>query len=106
MKFNKERKKEIDEVIRQIINNYKPEKIFLFGSSLNKSTKKPSDIDLLIIKETKKHRLRRRADALKKVSYNIPLDIIVLTPEELKILENKNSTFIMEILKKGAILYG
>ncbi|MHA1342228.1 MAG: nucleotidyltransferase domain-containing protein [Promethearchaeota archaeon] len=106
MKFNKEIEKEIDELVRQIVINYKPEKIILFGSATNKSIKKPNDIDLLIIKETKIPRLRRRADALQKVSYNIPLDVIVLTPEELKILKNKKSTFIEEILKKGTILYG
>ena len=40
MKFNKEIEKEIDELVRQIVINYKPEKIILFGSATNKSIKK------------------------------------------------------------------
>ena len=104
--MNKKINKEIDALVEQLIHSYHPQKIILFGSAQDKSKKYPNDIDILIIKDTTQPRLRRRAEALKKVSCNMPLDLIILTPREVEILEKKNAMFIKEILKTGTILYG
>ena len=97
--------KELQSIIRQIVNNSEPNKIILFGSGSESAKKFPNDFDLLIINDMSVPRIRRRAEILRNVDYNIPLDIIILTPVELNFLIKNNSIFINEILKKGIILY-
>jgi predicted nucleotidyltransferase len=46
--------KKIKEVIQDIIREYKPEKIYLFGSLAWGKPNKDSDIDIFIVKKTKK----------------------------------------------------
>lgn len=45
--------REIEKIREQIIQGYKPEKIILFGSSVNKKQRSASDIDLAVIKKNK-----------------------------------------------------
>ena len=65
MKLQNTNDSELKSILEQIINNYHPEKIILFGSATTESAIKPNDFDLLVIKNTKMPRLRRRAEALK-----------------------------------------
>ena len=104
--MNKKIKKEIDNLVNQLVSHYKPEKIILFGSAKKKGRQRPNDIDLLVIKKTNQRRLRRRAEAMKNISCDIPVDLIILTPEEVEILKSKNTSFIKQIIEKGIYLYG
>jgi HEPN domain-containing protein len=61
--------------------------------------------DLLIIQETDLPRIRRRGALLKNIRYHVPLDVLVLTPRELRQLKEARSRFIAEILKQGIVLY-
>jgi len=92
-------------IIKEIINNSNPTKIILFGSAVNPNNDNPNDFDLLIIKDMKAPRLRRRAEILKKIDYNIPLDILVFTPKEVEFLIKHKSPFLNDIMKKGVVLY-
>ena len=80
----------LNSIVEDIIKNYGPGKIILFGSGTNTGKREPNDFDLLIIKDTTTARLHRRKEALKHVSYDIPLDLIILTPQEVDILKEKN----------------
>lgn len=46
-------------IVNKIIKDYHPDKIILFGSFAKGNPRPESDIDLLIIKETKKRRVDR-----------------------------------------------
>ena len=81
----------LKEITNRLVAEFNPEKIILFGSATTDSAIKPNDFDLLVIKNTKMPRLRRRAEVLKNVEYNIPLDLIVLTPNEIKRLLDFNN---------------
>ena len=91
--------------IQQLIANYKPEKIILFGSRVTRNVHEDSDYDFLIIKETSTRRLNRREEALRNTTRTVPLDLIILTPEEFNTLKEMNSQFIEEILSTGKVVY-
>lgn len=92
--------------IDQLIKNYKPEKIILFGSRAWGEPDDESDVDLLIIKITNTRRLNRREEALSNIERDVPVDVIILTPDEINYLVNEmRSEFIKEILQKGKVLY-
>ena len=97
--------KELDRIVATLIEKYKPEKIILFGSLATGKIQEWSDIDLLIIKETSTRRVYRRAEALKEIERNVPIDVIILTPDEVKFLCDENSLLIKDILEKGSVVY-
>jgi len=98
--------KKITKQIVKSLKPYRPEKIFLFGSSASGKSKKDSDIDLLIIKKTTKPHFKRIPEArLRLWEINKAFDILVMTPEDIKKRLNLGDFFIEEILRKGKLLY-
>lgn len=96
---------EIQEIVNQICKNYNPEKIIVFGSFLKGKLRKDSDIDLMIVKSTQKDYFKRTYEVRRYLDTDIPLDILVYTPQELKERCSLGDYFIQEILDKGKILY-
>lgn len=98
--------KELKTIVKQIVDKYNPEKIILFGSFVFGKENKNSDIDLLIIKNTKKDQYKRIPEA-RSCLYNInkAFDILVMTPKEIKKRLKLGDFFIEEIIEKGKILY-
>lgn len=73
-------------LIKQIINQAereKPEKVIAFGSLVSGQFKKGSDIDLLIIKNTKERPIDRYIKFRLLFDLEYPFDLFVLTEKEL-----------------------
>ncbi|MBC7218218.1 MAG: nucleotidyltransferase domain-containing protein, partial [Candidatus Caldatribacterium sp.] len=64
-------------IIGELVQQYHPERIILFGSLSRGEETEESDIDLLIIKRTGERRVNRRAEALRGIPRRVPLDVIV-----------------------------
>lgn len=92
-------------IVSKIVEFYKPELIILFGSFANNNYTEDSDLDLLVVKNTRKRPLWRRVEVRKMIRRDIPIDIIVFTPAEFMQLRESGSAFIEEILKNGEVLY-
>lgn len=97
--------KDLDKLITQIKNSYNPNKIIIFGSTARFGPKEDRDVDLLIIKDTKKDHIRRSYEVRKCIDTKFPLDILVYTPSEFKKRFNLGDMFIREILETGKIVY-
>ena len=67
MRSNIEIYSELKSILNQVINNYHPERVILFGSATKGNLSNVNDFDLLVIKNTTTNRLRRRGEALKNV---------------------------------------
>ena len=97
----------IAEVVEKIKTEYRPEKIILFGSYAYGKPTSDSDLDLLIVMETRD----RPAERIRKVSdlfdpRPLPMDFIVLTPSEMRHRLSGFDPFLEEVLEKGQRLYG
>jgi len=97
--------RELHKIVATLVEKYQPEKIILFGSLATGRVHKWSDVDLLIVKETSTRRVYRRAEALKGIKRNVPIDLIILTPEEVRLLCDERALFIKGVLEKGSIMY-
>lgn len=99
---------EIQLIKEQLIRNYKAEKIILFGSLAYGNYTSDSDLDLLIVKsgldEVKRH--VRHYQVRKLLSGNMPMDILVYTPYEIKKRLYLGDPFIKKIFSEGKVLYG
>ena len=96
--------KEIESIVFQLKKDYKPELIMIFGSYATGKINADSDVDILIVKKTKKRPIWRRVEARKSIETDLPIDILVYTPEEYAKLA-KTSLFIKSIIAQGKILY-
>lgn len=108
MTADEELRKIILNIVEKIKREYQPEKIILFGSYAYGTPDRDSDIDLLIIKETRDRPIDRRVAVARMVSDPkrlIPFESIVLTPKEVKERLEIGDQFVKEILEKGKVLY-
>ncbi|MBI2357864.1 MAG: nucleotidyltransferase domain-containing protein [Deltaproteobacteria bacterium] len=99
---------EIEKIVRKIVEGYGPERIILFGSYAYGVPHQDSDVDLLIIKQTSQpfiDRLVQVRKILTDPNRSVPLETIVLTPEELNARLKIGDQFIQEILTRGEVLY-
>jgi len=90
----------------KIVKAVKPERIILFGSYAYGQPTPDSDVDLLIIWNTRKPgpaRYRAISNALRPRP--CALDIIVRTPREIALSRERIDPFLNEILRQGKVLY-
>ncbi|MFQ5796306.1 MAG: nucleotidyltransferase domain-containing protein [Candidatus Bipolaricaulia bacterium] len=95
-------------MLQKLIAEYAPQKVILFGSYADGSPGPDSDIDLLIIKETSERFIDRWVTAqriLTGTHRSVPVETLVLTPEEIENRLAVGDQFIEEILEKGEVLY-
>lgn len=97
---------QINSIKDQLVKKYKPQKIFLFGSSVTGNMTDDSDLDFLIIKDDKKDPYNRIVEVYGLVKKNIAADFIVYTPEEFGERLRLGDPFITSILLEGRVLYG
>lgn len=98
----------IKTILKQLIDQYEPTKIILFGSYALGNPDKDSDIDLLIIKDTHESFIDRWStvgNILEGTHPSIPVDTLVLTPKELEKRILMGDQFILKIMAKGKLLY-
>ena len=108
MKVSQNVKKIIQSIIQKLVAQYAPRKVILFGSYAYGVPGPDSDIDLLIIKETKERFIDRWVTVqriLTGTHHRLPVETLVLTPQEIEKREAIGDQFIQEILKKGKVLY-
>ena len=90
----------------RIVQAYKPERIILFGSAATGTAREDSDLDLLIIKRTRKPYFQRIREVIRAIHIWRSTDIFVLTPDELERGTSQNRFFLnREILAKGKVIY-
>jgi len=99
--------KEIQNIINQIIQKYKPLKIILFGSAGRREYDKVNDLDFLIIKkDVPEYGLARMRELDELIDRNIAADMLVYRPDEFEERVKLGDPFITSILREGRVLYG
>lgn len=96
---------ELKKIVTILKQNYKPEKIIIFGSTFSRKTKEWSDLDLVIIKKTNKRFYDRISEISNLITHNVPLDILIYTPDEFSRMAKDNYFIRDEVLKKGKVIY-
>jgi predicted nucleotidyltransferase len=96
----------ISKIKDKIVQEIKPEKIILFGSYAWGEPTEDSDVDLFIIQKSKEPRRIRQKELRRKLwGSDVPMDLLVYTPEEIEKRLEIDDPFILHILNKGKVLY-
>lgn len=97
---------EIQNIVKQLIDLYRPEKVILFGSLARGKINQGTDIDLFIIKsevpELGVDRIRQ-LDTI--INYKLATDFIVYKPEEVEQRLKLGDPFLKSIFEEGIVLY-
>lgn len=91
----------IDEMANRIILQFHPEKIILFGSHA-RGTAGP-DSDVMNVEGSKRQKATEIDLAL--FGLDLPVDVIVMRPEELDRNRNQIGTILYPALREGKVLY-
>jgi predicted nucleotidyltransferase len=103
--------KPIEEVVETIRKKYRPERIILFGSRVWGGSDSESDLDVLVIKRSRKRELERIREVYRLVGryqrrpYRLPLDILVKTPAEVNERLANGDDFLRDIMERGKVVY-
>ena len=102
------------DLLLEALKKADPYRIILFGSCANGITNESSDIDIMVILDnddvakTYDERLNKKLfinRLVRNINYKVPLDILVYSKEEYKIVKNVGNYFIDEIENTGKIIY-
>jgi len=108
MRASREAQELIQDILEKLLTSYPPQKVILFGSYAYGTPRQDSDIDLLIIKETSERFIDRWVTVRRILSNpkrTVPLETLVLTPQEVERRLAIGDQFLAEILEKGEVLY-
>ena len=95
----------IKTLISQIVRAFDPDRIILFGSHAYGQPGNDSDVDILVVLPFKGKPVRKAIEIRNRVNAEMPLDLIVRTPEQLAERLAQNDWFMHEIVERGRTLY-
>jgi predicted nucleotidyltransferase len=108
---------DINAVSNALVEALKPSdpfKIILFGSFAYGTPNEDSDVDIMVVldnndvSKTYEERLNKRVGIRKmvrEINYQVPLDILVYSKEELRMVKDYGNTFVIGIEKTGKVIY-
>ena len=97
--------KAIDEVVQQIVEKFKPQKIILFGSYARGNPSPESDVDMLVVMDTPLKEVQQAIQICQQIEYRFGLDLIVHTPKHLAERLKMGDWFLRDVVKEGKVLY-
>jgi len=101
------RRRALKSELKRVVEELKKagvKRIILFGSLAKDDIGIASDIDLLVVQETKKRFIERLTELYDIINPKYALDLLVYTQSEFDEMKEKNS-FVKQILREGKLLY-
>lgn len=95
----------LKEVVKRVVDAAHPEKIILFGSKAKGKSNNLSDFDLLVIKANVHRRRLAQSIYRRLLGLACPVDVIVVTPDDIKQYRNDHCLVIKPALDEGEIIY-
>lgn len=86
---------------------YNPERVYLFGSYARGEEDLLSDIDIVVIKETRAPFFDRLREVTSLFPPNLGhIDVLVYTPEEFEAMRREGNAFAEMVSEEGRLIYG
>ncbi len=96
----------IEAMVQRIVDRFQPLKVILFGSYARGEVTPDSDVDLLVVMPIVGSR-RRQATDIDMIlgDRQLPLDLIVVTPEEFDDYKHVIGHILYPAVREGKVLY-
>ena len=100
------RSRVLDEIVRRVIEVAQPDRIIVFGSAARGQMGADSDIDLLVIKGgIASRRTLAQQIYVHLFGVSAPLDVIVVTPQDVERFRDRVGSIIGPALREGKEVY-
>ena len=100
-------RREIQATCDDIVREFAPLQVILFGSYAYGTPTEDSDVDLLIVMDIPKSEFRNKAAEIQqRIPDRFRMDVLVRSPEELAYRVSYNDWFLREITERGELLHG
>ncbi len=97
--------KRIRDLSSQIVREFNPDRIILFGSYAYGSPRSDSDVDLLVVMPFTGNALSKAAEMISKVNPRFSVDLLVRRPQDIEFRLANDDCFIREVVERGRTLY-
>lgn len=99
-------RKEIQEMVKIILERFDPERIILFGSHARGEAGPDSDVDLLVVMKVEGSKREKQLELRAALhDIHVPKDIIVSIPEEFEWRKEIVGTIERPAVREGRVLY-
>ncbi|MDE0397591.1 MAG: HEPN domain-containing protein [Candidatus Poribacteria bacterium] len=99
-------RKDIQATCDDIVREFSPLQVILFGFYAYGTPTEDSDVDLLVVMDIPESETRRQAVEIRqRITRRFPMDLLVRSPEELAYRISYNDWLLREITEKGEVLY-
>ena len=99
-------RKDIQATCDDIVREFAPLQVILFGSYAYGTPTEDSDVDLLVVMEIPESETSRQASEIwQRIPYRFSMDLLVRSPAEIAYRVAHNDWFLREITEKGEVLY-
>ena len=100
-------RREIQATCDDIVREFAPLQVILFGSYAYGTPTEDSDVDFLIVMDIPKSEFRNKAAEIQqRIPDRFRMDVLVRSPEELAYRVSYNDWFLREITERGELLHG
>ena len=96
---------EIEAIAERIGEEFRPERVILFGSHAYGAPSADSDIDLLVVMEHNGRGITQALEIVRRLKPKIPIDVVVRAPQEIRRRLAWNDFFLKEVVGHGEVLY-
>ncbi len=99
-------RREILAMCDDIVREFDPLKVILFGSYAYGVPSEESDVDLLVVMDISESETRGKAvEIRRRIPRRSRMDLLVRSPEEIAYRVAHNDWFMQEITERGQVLY-
>ncbi len=97
----------VDQIVEIIVRDFHPERIIIFGSVARHEATDDSDLDILVVMDTDRPHFRRSSPIKHRVyeTFLLPMDMIVLTPQEFEAYKDVDTSLAHHIVSTGVVTY-
>lgn len=96
---------QIEGLSREIVREFDPERIILFGSHAYGTPTEYSDVDLLVIMSFEGSTFRKSVEIARRIAPAFYVDFVVRSPEDVTRRYREGDPLIREALDRGKVLY-
>jgi predicted nucleotidyltransferase len=99
------KRQDIIAFVKQVVAQFHPQRVILFGSYAYGKPTVDSDVDLLVVMPHKGHPAVQASEIRKHVHAGFPMDLVVRSPKEIRRRLAMDDFFISEIMQRGRPIY-
>lgn len=89
----------------QIVAEFRPQRVILFGSYARGTAGRDSDIDILVVLPVDGPRYRLAARIRASLTPSMPIDVLVRAPSDVATIDRRSDLVLSEALREGVVLY-